>query len=471
MTSLQQREYRGRPGHLRGVQEQAISPPVEDPSKSLHHKKEDMDRRSPADRKRRRESSSSRSRSRSNDRSRPHRRKDRRHHHHHRLEREEDGSRDSRDHSSTRHDRRGRHRRRRRRESRSPSSRQSSRSISSHHRSHSRRDHHLRRRRRSRSVSTSISPRASSCSTRRDDRRRTHRHRNEKRRRKSSRRCRHRSSSHRRRRRHHHHHGYESQEESRRDLPVANEAPARAGIVSDEDVDATRQTSHGSRLDHAVAPALTAATTTTHAKDWDRGASDAPVVAKRTSKASKHSTKKRSTRSSSHDDTIGHYKGREGSIIADRYRVGQEVGMGTFGRVVECVDFRHRYDRRVAVKIVRNIKRYYESAMIEADIIRDVNRRGGRGISHCAIMFDTFTFSGHYCMVFEKLGPSLYDFQKRQNHRPFPLACVRDFATQLLETLEFLHSFRLVSHSRPTWGRLEMIRYSNFLLELRFILI
>jgi serine/threonine protein kinase len=47
-------------------------------------------------------------------------------------------------------------------------------------------------------------------------------------------------------------------------------------------------------------------------------------------------------------------------------------------------------------------------------------------------------------MVFEKLGPSLYDFQKRQKHRPFPLMCVRDFAQQLLETLEFLHSFGLV---------------------------
>ena len=90
------------------------------------------------------------------------------------------------------------------------------------------------------------------------------------------------------------------------------------------------------------------------------------------------------------------------------------------------------------MKIVRNVKRYYESAMIEAEIVEDVNRRGGRGVTHCAVMFDTFTFSGHYCMVFEKLGPSLYDFQKRQNYRPFPLACVRDFAKQLLETLEFL---------------------------------
>ena len=47
-------------------------------------------------------------------------------------------------------------------------------------------------------------------------------------------------------------------------------------------------------------------------------------------------------------------------------------------------------------------------------------------------------------MVFESLGPSLYYFLKRQNYQPFPSVCVREFAKQLLETLEFLHSFRLI---------------------------
>ena len=161
--------------------------------------------------------------------------------------------------------------------------------------------------------------------------------------------------------------------------------------------------------------------------------------------------KKRSSPSSSHDDTIGHFKGREGTVISDRYRVIREVGVGTFGRVLECLDLKKRArssrrDRQevVAIKIVRNIKRYYESALIEADIVEDVNRRSGRGVSHCAVMYDTFSFSGHYCMVFESLGPSLYDFLKRQKYQPFPIACVRDFAKQLLETLAFLHSFRLI---------------------------
>lgn len=155
-----------------------------------------------------------------------------------------------------------------------------------------------------------------------------------------------------------------------------------------------------------------------------------------------------------HDDTVGHFEGGRGTIIADRYRVISEVGVGTFGRVLECLDCersrwnrnheRREKDEYCAIKIVRKVDRYYESAQIEARILRDVNRREGRGRTHCVILLDSFTFQGHFCMVFENLGPSLFDFLKRHNYQPFPMACVQDFTVQLLETLEFLHSFRLI---------------------------
>lgn len=170
-------------------------------------------------------------------------------------------------------------------------------------------------------------------------------------------------------------------------------------------------------------------------------------------------------------------------MIAGRYKIIQDLGIGTFGRVVECLDLRRRGNNnnnnnpnyppahashqrggalpqppqrpfdvqeqrrdRVAIKIVRNVKKkkYYESALIEAGIVEEVNRRGGRGTSHCAILWEAFTFDGHFCMVFESLGLSLYDFLKRHNYQPFPMVCIRDFAQQLLEALEFLHGFQLI---------------------------
>lgn len=187
--------------------------------------------------------------------------------------------------------------------------------------------------------------------------------------------------------------------------------------------------------------------------------------------------------SSSHDDTVGHFYGKPGTLIHRgqyEYRIIRDVGMGTFGRVVQCEKVsggawggssgggsrmsisRHSRDRGrhhsgcniarnnnsavVAIKIVRNVRRYYESALIEADINERVNREQSRQNKDlCARMLDRFGLpSGHYCLVFECLGRSLYDYLKMYDYRPFPMYCVRDFSRQLLEALDFIHGFGLI---------------------------
>ena len=39
-------------------------------------------------------------------------------------------------------------------------------------------------------------------------------------------------------------------------------------------------------------------------------------------------------------------------------------------------------------------------------------------------LLEWFNYRGHVCMVFERLGPSLYDCLRRNNYRPFPLDMV-----------------------------------------------
>ncbi|VAI58051.1 unnamed protein product [Triticum turgidum subsp. durum] len=46
--------------------------------------------------------------------------------------------------------------------------------------------------------------------------------------------------------------------------------------------------------------------------------------------------------------------------------------------------------------------------------------------------------------VCEKLGPSLYDFLRKNSYRSFPVAIVREVAKQLLECLAFMHDLRLI---------------------------
>lgn len=47
-------------------------------------------------------------------------------------------------------------------------------------------------------------------------------------------------------------------------------------------------------------------------------------------------------------------------------------------------------------------------------------------------------------MVFEKLGPSLFDFLRKNEYRPFPLDLVQGFSRQLLESVAYMHELELV---------------------------
>jgi serine/threonine protein kinase len=92
-----------------------------------------------------------------------------------------------------------------------------------------------------------------------------------------------------------------------------------------------------------------------------------------------------------------------------------------------------------AVKVIRAIRRYSESARIEVDIITKINARDTDGSSHNVRMLDWFEYDGHVCLVFEQLGRSLYSFLKANAYKPYPLRCIADFAAQLVDALHFLH--------------------------------
>ena len=86
-----------------------------------------------------------------------------------------------------------------------------------------------------------------------------------------------------------------------------------------------------------------------------------------------------------------HSKPRAYRHIADV--VVKELGVGTFGRVLRCYD--RNYDDHVALKVVRRVKKYTESAMIEADILEDIRRKLKQSDCQiCVKMYDHFKFEG-----------------------------------------------------------------------------
>ncbi len=65
--------------------------------------------------------------------------------------------------------------------------------------------------------------------------------------------------------------------------------------------------------------------------------------------------------------------------------------------------------RRVAIKMVRNVPKYRDAAMIEIKILKDLRKHFDE-TAPFVVLWDCFDFRNHVCMVFEPLGTSIYDF-------------------------------------------------------------
>ncbi|CAN6238528.1 unnamed protein product [Urochloa humidicola] len=141
------------------------------------------------------------------------------------------------------------------------------------------------------------------------------------------------------------------------------------------------------------------------------------------------------------DDKDGHYVFAVGDNLTPRYKINAKMGEGTFGQVLECWD-RERKEM-VAIKIIRGIKKYRDAAMIEIGMLEQLGKYD-ESRSSCVQIRNWFDYRNHICIVFERLGPSLYDFLRKNNYRSFPIALVREVAKQLLECIAFMHELRLI---------------------------
>uniref|UniRef100_A0A3Q7FRB1 dual-specificity kinase n=2 Tax=Solanum subgen. Lycopersicon TaxID=49274 RepID=A0A3Q7FRB1_SOLLC len=140
------------------------------------------------------------------------------------------------------------------------------------------------------------------------------------------------------------------------------------------------------------------------------------------------------------DDKDGHFVFELGENLTPRYKIHSKMGEGTFGQVLECWD-RERKEM-VAIKIVRGMKKYRDAAMIEVEMLQQLGKHDNG--NRCVQIWNWFDYRNHICIVFEKLGPSLYDFLRKNNYRSFPIDLVREIGRQLLDCVAFMHDLRLI---------------------------
>ena len=112
-----------------------------------------------------------------------------------------------------------------------------------------------------------------------------------------------------------------------------------------------------------------------------------------------------------------HFIWTKGMILAsenkgsNQYKILGHLGDGTFGRALKCLEVTS--NKVYAVKVIRAVARYTESAKTEAIILRDLEKQGGcqYGIVYLKEWFMFKQFDArtkqrvtNMCLSFEPLG-------------------------------------------------------------------
>lgn len=143
-----------------------------------------------------------------------------------------------------------------------------------------------------------------------------------------------------------------------------------------------------------------------------------------------------------YDDENGSYKPVQHDHILYRFEILKILGKGSFGQVLKCYD--HKLGIHIALKIVRNEKRFHRQAQEEIRILEHLRKQDKDNTYNTIHMFESFTFRNHICITFELLSMNLYELIKKNKFAGFSLQLVRKFAHSILQCLDSLHKNKII---------------------------
>lgn len=146
--------------------------------------------------------------------------------------------------------------------------------------------------------------------------------------------------------------------------------------------------------------------------------------------------------SSGFDDEKGRYKCVKNDHMAYRYEVLKGLGKGSFGDVVKAYD--HKTKSYIAIKIIRNERRFHKQAQSEIKILDLIRRQDKKNNHNLIHMKDSFLFRGHLCITFEIMHCDLYAALKKDGFRGFGKATLKSYAKSLVSSLRVLRRSRII---------------------------
>ncbi|XP_037958073.1 dual specificity tyrosine-phosphorylation-regulated kinase 2 [Teleopsis dalmanni] len=158
--------------------------------------------------------------------------------------------------------------------------------------------------------------------------------------------------------------------------------------------------------------------------------------------ASKNFNSTSSTNNSGYDDENGNYKIIVHDHIAFRYEILEVIGKGSFGQVIRALD--HKTNMHVAIKIIRNKKRFLNQAVVELNILDDLREKDADGSHNVIHMLDYTCFRKHLCITFELMSLNLYELIKKNNYNGFSMSLIRRFCNSIVKCLRLLYKENII---------------------------
>ena len=134
-----------------------------------------------------------------------------------------------------------------------------------------------------------------------------------------------------------------------------------------------------------------------------------------------------------------HYPINLGNVI-NGYKIIKILGRGAFGQVVEAT----KNNENVAIKIIKNLKRYGPIAQNEIKIIEMLNKLDLDDSKHIVRIKGHFIHEDHFCLVYEKLSFNLYELLNSTGFDGINLSLVREYSRQILIALSFLNKHSII---------------------------
>ena len=116
------------------------------------------------------------------------------------------------------------------------------------------------------------------------------------------------------------------------------------------------------------------------------------------------------------------------------------LGKGAFGEVIKC--YSRKFHSYCAVKIIKNDIKYENASRTEITNLLKLNKESTN--PHVVQLIENFKYRGHMFLVFDCYYKNMYELIKAGKYKGFPIFQCIEYAYQLADGLNFIHSKNIV---------------------------